>query len=729
MTGGTGNYSYQWSSDKSITYVTGSATDANPVVTYNPAKTEAVNFTLTVTDNDPSPTVSASGNKTITFIVPLPVSSVDAGVDKIVRPGDRVSLHAAATPDRGVAYQWQQTQGPTGITLSDANTTNAVFTAPTTEGDYVFTVTASTKVNSVTDTVTISVQAPVTSNAGADQTVTEGDTIHLHGAGAHGSGSYTYLWSVVSPAGAGGSFDVTTSSNPIFTPSKAGVVYTLQLRVTDSGTNTPVNDTVDITVQETMTVDAGPDRIVKPGDKVTLHAVADKPGASFLWDEVAPGTGIPINNDTTANADFTAPVTQQGYPFEATASKALTVTATDGVTITVQDPVSTNAGQDKTVVKGHLVHLHGSAAHGIGPYTYQWSEINKPNGSTATLNNATTDNPDFTPDKAGVFEFDLQVTDSTPVTPQVVHDTVTITVVEALTVNAGADQKVKAGTTVQLRPTHSGGIGPFTYAWTLPAGVSLENGTTLTDQNIDVTYNPAATESKTLTLAVTDTGDGNALVSDTVDLTFTVTPVDPTKLSCTLSPEKCAIIAKGCPLGQRAVFALPKPGATVKMPTGDCEPLPAISRVGTDCGVSAGRNAPTNAQFSAFHCGTGQPGEEKAMICERLGKNNIKPCAPDELPYIKRINHDTGARETQMGCMSRQQCTQVVPGLQPIAATDPNKSLNDLCTIGDALSPVAYSPKFVVTRDYECTFCCVGDGCNTTSNHCFVEEGTMWTTP
>ena len=282
--------------------------------------------------------------------------------------------------------------------------------------------------------------------------------------------------------------------------------------MTDSGTNTPVNDTVDITVQETMTVDAGPDKTVKPGDKVTLHAQASKPGASYAWSEVAPGTGIsitaepppPPTPDDGSNVSFIAPATQQGYPFEVTASKPLTVTASDGVTITVQDPVSTNAGQDKTVVKGHLVHLNGSAAHGIGPYTYQWSEINKPNGSTATLNNATTDNPDFTPDKAGVYEFDLQVTDSTPGTPQVVHDTVTITVVEALTVNAGADQNVKAGTTVQLRPTHSGGIGPFTYAWTLPAGVSLENGTTLTDQDISMSPTiPQRQKARPWALAVT----------------------------------------------------------------------------------------------------------------------------------------------------------------------------------------------------------------------------------
>ena len=74
--------------------------------------------------------------------------------------------------------------------------------------------------------------------------------------------------------------------------------------------------------------------------------------------------------------------------------------------------------------------------------------------------------------------------------------------------------------------------------------------------------------------------------------------------------------------------------------------------------------------------------------------------------------------------MSRQQCTQVVPGLQPRDASDPKKALNDKCTTGSTSDP-----KFVETQNYECTFCCVGDACNHSSGGCFVQPGTMWTTP
>jgi hypothetical protein len=178
---------------------------------------------------------------------------------------------------------------------------------------------------------------------------------------------------------------------------------------------------------------------------------------------------------------------------------------------------------------------------------------------------------------------------------------------------------------------------------------------------------------------------------------------------------------------------------TVKFPTGDCEPLQIGSIRGNNtCDLSTGRNAPANATFKALHCGTGKSDEQNSGICERLGRYNVKPCASGELPYIKRINSEFGARQAEMGCMSRQQCTQVVPGLQPIGASDPRyqqpdpsdpdgkrtlNDLNDLCT-----GPTS-DPKFVATLDYECTFCCVGDGCNSPVSGCYAQPNALWTVP
>ena len=57
----------------------------------------------------------------------------DAGVDRIVTSGDRVSLSGAGSSDpdgRVVSYAWSQIGG-TGVTLSGANSATATFTAPT----------------------------------------------------------------------------------------------------------------------------------------------------------------------------------------------------------------------------------------------------------------------------------------------------------------------------------------------------------------------------------------------------------------------------------------------------------------------------------------------------------------------------------------------------------------------------------------------------------------------
>jgi hypothetical protein len=202
-------------------------------------------------------------------------------------------------------------------------------------------------------------------------------------------------------------------------------------------------------------------------------------------------------------------------------------------------------------------------------------------------------------------------------------------------------------------------------------------------------------------------------VSDSVDLTFTVAaaqPDAPSTTACTLSPEQCANIANGCPDGQRMIFA-------GKVATGDCEPIPSVGQgISGSCVPDQppkGRAFPSGATFSAYHCGTGKPGEPPNVICERLGprSSNLKRCGPNQLPYLKLVNHDTGGREVEMGCMDRDTC---------VHEWYQGTSDNDRCTTFDT--------KFVQTLDFECTFCCVGDACNGNPRaSCLVQPGTLWT--
>jgi hypothetical protein len=74
-----------------------------------------------------------------------------------------------------------------------------------------------------------------------------------------------------------------------------------------------------------------------------------------------------------------------------------------------------NAGLDQTVNVNTLVTLDGTASSDPNnnlPLTYEWSIKSAPTGSSATLSSTTADKPTFTPDKAGDYEFALNVTNT-----------------------------------------------------------------------------------------------------------------------------------------------------------------------------------------------------------------------------------------------------------------------------------------------------------------------------
>ncbi|MFV2057240.1 MAG: PKD domain-containing protein, partial [Thiohalomonadales bacterium] len=78
-------------------------------------------------------------------------------------------------------------------------------------------------------------------------------------------------------------------------------------------------------------------------------------------------------------------------------------------------PPVADAGQGKTVIVNKLVTLNGSGSSDVNadPLTYQWTMISSPVDSTASLTDANSVTPKFTPDKLGVYEFTLVVNDGT----------------------------------------------------------------------------------------------------------------------------------------------------------------------------------------------------------------------------------------------------------------------------------------------------------------------------
>lgn len=111
------------------------------------------------------------------------------------------------------------------------------------------------------------------------------------------------------------------------------------------------------------------------------------------------------------------------------ASATVTVTATAPVTNT---PPVAQAGSAQSVVLGSTVTLDGSASSDANGDTlsYAWKLSSLPSGSSATLSNALTAKPSFTPDVAGAYVASLIVWDGKVLSAPA---TVTITVTAQVT--------------------------------------------------------------------------------------------------------------------------------------------------------------------------------------------------------------------------------------------------------------------------------------------------------
>ena len=139
-----------------------------------------------------------------------------------------------------------------------------------------------------------------------------------------------------------------------------------------------------------------------------------------------------------------------------------------------------NAGPDQTVGEGGLVTLDGSGSSDISPdmvAAYDWTQTG---GPAVALSDSSAEMPEFdAPHVIGdtVLQFDLVVTDSVGAASAV--DSVTVTVGNALAVDAGVDQQVTEGDVVYLNGLNSLSINRSIarYLWTQIEGpaVALSN--------------------------------------------------------------------------------------------------------------------------------------------------------------------------------------------------------------------------------------------------------------
>lgn len=357
---------------------------------------------------------------------------VDAGPDQATQIGALVALNGSVT--NGVApltYSWTQIGGPQAFLAGNGN---ARSFAPTTSGDYVFTLNITdASGRSSSDSVAVSVANPTTAannrppvaNAGPDQSVETNTLVTLTGAGSDlDVDTLTYIWEQTS----GAPITLTGSgSERAFTPMSSGS-YTFKLTVAD-GKGLSAIDSMVVVVTEPMpapnqapAASAGLDQQVEAGALVTITGVGSDPDDDQLsFDWVQSGGPLVTLAGSTNSRTFT-PTVAGVYTFTLTIADPAGLSDSDDVQVNVTesptDPVPMNnapvadAGTDQSVPTGSSVALNGtgSSDSDSDALTFSWQQTG---GPIIALSNAMSAQPSFVaPSEPTVLSFSLIVTDS-----------------------------------------------------------------------------------------------------------------------------------------------------------------------------------------------------------------------------------------------------------------------------------------------------------------------------
>jgi gliding motility-associated-like protein len=233
----------------------------NPGVS-NPIATPAVTTTYTLGVIDANG-CAATDDIQIT-VNPLPVA--DAGVDQTICDGETVNMAGSG----GVQYSWNPTTA-----LVDG-TDPATQASPNATTNYVLTVTDANNCED-TDDMTITVNPVPVVDAGADDSMCDGNSVQLNA-----SGAVNYSWS---PANG---LDDANIANPVFTGSA-----TTTFTVTGTDTNgCEDTDDVEVTVFPLPVADFGQPADVCLGNPTVFNDNSTGNGLVYSWDF---GDGSPID--------------------------------------------------------------------------------------------------------------------------------------------------------------------------------------------------------------------------------------------------------------------------------------------------------------------------------------------------------------------------------------------------------------------------------------------------
>ncbi|MBY6191880.1 chitinase [Microbulbifer agarilyticus] len=271
-----------------------------------------------------------------------------AGVDQSVDSGASVTLDGSTSSDLdndSLTYSWVQVSG-TSVTLQNASSASASFTAPAVSSDeeLVFSLTVSDGEASDSDQVSVTVvadqpnQAP-SADAGADQMVTTPATVTLNGSASSDPDGDALTYSWVQVAGSSVTLSDASSATPTFSAAEVSAEQELvfELNVNDGSLSDATPDQVSIFL---LPADANTPPQVSAPAQVTIQegasdsitatgSDADGDALTYTWSGMASGSGDTITvtaPQVEADTNFTLTVTVSDGIASASADVTVTVT-------------------------------------------------------------------------------------------------------------------------------------------------------------------------------------------------------------------------------------------------------------------------------------------------------------------------------------------------------------------------------------------------------------------
>ncbi|MCB0559738.1 MAG: hypothetical protein KDD09_12385, partial [Phaeodactylibacter sp.] len=429
-------------------------------------------------------------------VVPDPLVTITID-DNEVCEGETGTL--TATPSGGLncnAVQWQFRPGTSGAWTNISGATGNTYTTDNalTAGTYQYRAslvcTGVNCNNDVSNIITFTVNGLPLLDAGPNLDKCPENSLPIDANVTSGTAPYTYAWTAT-----GGSFVDASIEDPVYNMMAPGT-YTLTLSVTDANGCMATNQLM-VTVNPSPSLDAGAAQTICEGESADLSATASGGTApyTFTWDIPATGANQTVSPTPAAYAN-------ESFTYNVTVTDANGCTATDAVTVSVlSTPDVTVSSTNPTCGSAN-----GTITFSFPDHPNRGAiEFSLDGGATYTISSG--DNAGSvtaTSLTAGVY--DLWVRWANDQCPVDLPD-------ESLmdqggpTVNAGADEEICEGGTVNLTAMATGGTAPIIYNW-MPGNLS--------GASVDVS--PTATT----TYTVTATDANNCTSTDQV--TATVVP-------------------------------------------------------------------------------------------------------------------------------------------------------------------------------------------------------------